>query len=130
MATARPTAVVISASAIPADTDARPPPPLEGSAIIWKAVMIPNTVPNRPTNGAEEDTVASTGKPRRRLASSRSLTRSMRAAGGVDHDLQLGRIGGPGSQSFYTSDEFADAGADDLGDRAAAETLLEAHRLT
>ena len=69
--------MVISASAMPADTVPMPPPPLVGSASFWNAVMMPPTVPNRPTNGADEETVASTGSPRRRPASSRSLLRSI-----------------------------------------------------
>ena len=54
-----------------------PPPPLVGSASFWNAVMMPPTVPNRPTNGADDATVANTGMPRRRPASSRSLLRSI-----------------------------------------------------
>src|SRR3954453_14793218 len=77
IATPSPTAVVISASAMPADTVPMPPPPLVGSASFWKAVMMPPTVPNSPTNGADDATVASSGKPRRRPASCRSLLRSI-----------------------------------------------------
>ena len=78
MATAKPTAVVTSASAIPAETDAKPPPPpLEGSAICWKAVMMPKTVPKRPTKGADEAIVASTAKPLCSAAISRFFVRSM-----------------------------------------------------
>ena len=47
----------MSASEIPADTEARPPEP--EAAISWKAVMMPSTVPRRPTNGADDATVAS-----------------------------------------------------------------------
>src|SRR5215213_2996507 len=49
MATSRPPAVVMSASAIPAETEAIPPPDV---AMPSKARMMPMTVPNRPTNGA------------------------------------------------------------------------------
>src|SRR5207237_1126964 len=56
IATRRPKAVVISASEIPADTDARPPEP--EVAISWKAVMMPSTVPSSPTKGADDATVA------------------------------------------------------------------------
>ena len=62
---------------MPADTVPMPPPPLVGSASFWNAVMMPPTVPNRPTNGADDATVASTGIPRRSPASSRSLLRSI-----------------------------------------------------
>ncbi len=41
--------------------------------IAWKLVMIPHTVPNRPTNGADEPTVARNRSRR----SSRSVSRSM-----------------------------------------------------
>src|SRR6266853_1188858 len=51
MATIRPNAVVISASAMPADTEASDPPPPD-AAIPVNAFTIPMTVPSRPTNGA------------------------------------------------------------------------------
>src|SRR6185295_1826313 len=54
IATPRPTAVVTSASAMPADTVPMPPPPLVGSASFWNAVMMPPTVPNRPTARADD----------------------------------------------------------------------------
>src|SRR5688500_3005382 len=57
MATSRPPAVVSSASAIPAETDAIPPPDL---AMPSNARMMPMTVPNRPTNGAVAPMVART----------------------------------------------------------------------
>ena len=69
--------MVMSASAMPAETVPMPPPPFVGSESFWKAVMMPPTVPKRPTNGADEATVASTGIPRRNPASSRSLFRSI-----------------------------------------------------
>ncbi len=43
------------------------------AAIDWKLDMMPQTVPNRPTNGPAEPTVAST----RSLRSSRSTSRAM-----------------------------------------------------
>ena len=57
MATRRPPAVVRSASAIPAETEAIPPPDL---AMPSNARMMPMTVPNRPTNGAVAPMVART----------------------------------------------------------------------
>src|SRR5947199_10811109 len=59
MATNRPNAVVTSASEIPADTDAMPPPEV---AILEKALMMPTTVPKRPTNGAVAPMVARTAR--------------------------------------------------------------------
>src|SRR5574337_215297 len=69
MATSRPKAVVTSASAMPAETDPRPPDPV--AAMAWKAVMMPATVPSSPTKGAVEPTVASAPRPRRRSAAVR-----------------------------------------------------------
>ena len=43
------------------------------AAIDWKLVMMPQTVPNRPTKGPAEPTVASTSSRR----SSRSISRAM-----------------------------------------------------
>ena len=43
------------------------------AAIAWKLVMMPHTVPNRPTNGAVEPTVARNSRRR----SSRSISRLM-----------------------------------------------------
>ena len=74
MATSRPKAVVMSASEMPADTEARPPEP--EAAISWKAVMMPSTVPSSPTNGDDEATVARPERPRRRSAVTRRVARS------------------------------------------------------
>src|SRR5438270_642654 len=74
MATARPTAVVSSASEMPADTVARPPPPLVGSAMLWKALMMPNTVPKRPTNGADDDTMDRTDMIKRMMTTPLATT--------------------------------------------------------
>src|SRR2546430_10561785 len=57
MATMRPNAVVMSASAIPDDTEASEPPPPD-AAMPVKAFTIPITVPSSPTNGAVEPVVA------------------------------------------------------------------------
>src|SRR5689334_11056633 len=46
IATSRPNAVVMSASAIPAEMVPKPPEP--DSAICWKALMMPIVVPSRP----------------------------------------------------------------------------------
>ena len=66
IAASRPMAVASSASAIPGATTARlvdfEP------AIAWNEVMIPTTVPNRPTNGPAEPIVASEAEPRLRAA--------------------------------------------------------------
>ncbi len=62
MATKRPNAVVMSASAIPAEIAPRPPAP--DTAMPWKAFTMPIVVPSRPTNGAVAPTVASTARPR------------------------------------------------------------------
>ena len=58
IATARPSAVEIRASEIPAATTEKPPVPI--IAIDWNALRIPTTVPNKPMNGAEAPEVAST----------------------------------------------------------------------
>ena len=52
----RPKAVVMSASAIPAEMPARPPD-APCAAMPAKAFTIPIVVPSRPTNGAVEPTV-------------------------------------------------------------------------
>ena len=62
MATRRPNAVVMSASATPAEIAERPPEP--DAAMPVKAFTIPIVVPSRPTNGAVAPTVASTPRPR------------------------------------------------------------------
>src|SRR5579862_2891751 len=71
MAAIRPMAVANSASAIPGATTAREV--FFDAAIDWKLDMMPQTVPNRPTNGPAEPTVAST----RRRRSSRSISRAI-----------------------------------------------------
>jgi hypothetical protein len=75
MATNRPSAVVTSASAIPADTAPMPPEPV--SAMPLKALMMPTTVPNRPMNGAVEPMVARPPVPRLKSAVVISDVRSM-----------------------------------------------------
>ncbi len=62
MATRRPNAVVMSASATPAEMAPMPPAPL--AAMPTNALTIPIVVPSRPTNGAVAPTVASTPRPR------------------------------------------------------------------
>ena len=71
MAATRPIAVANSASAMPGATTASEV--FFDAAIDWKLVMMPQTVPNRPTKGPAEPTVARTS---RRL-SSRSTSRAM-----------------------------------------------------
>ena len=46
-----------SAAAIPCDTTLKPPVP--ATDIDWNAFRMPTTVPNRPTNGADDPTVPS-----------------------------------------------------------------------
>src|SRR6185437_7328522 len=71
MAAIRPMAVANSASAMPgATTDSEV---FFDAAIDWKLDMMPQTVPNRPTKGLAEPTVAST----RSLRSSRSISRAI-----------------------------------------------------
>src|SRR5947207_7013050 len=71
MAAIRPTAVANSASAMPGATTAKEV--FFDAAIDWKLDMMPQTVPNRPTKGPAEPTVASTSNRR----SSRSISRAM-----------------------------------------------------
>src|SRR6266852_4920376 len=71
MAAIRPIAVANSASAIPGATTAKDV--FFDAAIDWKLDMIPQTVPNRPTNGPAEPTVANT----KSLRSSRSISRAI-----------------------------------------------------
>src|SRR6266571_4673843 len=71
----RPNAVVMSASAIPAEMPARPPEAL-WAAMPTNAFTIPIVVPRRPTNGAVEPTVPSTPSPRLNSASTISIWRS------------------------------------------------------
>ena len=71
MAAMRPIAVANSASAMPGATTANEV--FFEAAIDWKLVMMPQTVPNRPTKGPAEPTVASTSSRR----SSRSISRAM-----------------------------------------------------
>ncbi len=65
-ATNSPNAVVISASAMPAEIAAMPPDPV--SAMPEKALMMPKVVPNRPTKGAVAPIVARPESPRFRSA--------------------------------------------------------------
>src|SRR6266576_1431813 len=71
MAAIRPIAVANSASAMPGATTASEV--FLEAAIDWKLDMMPQTVPNRPTNGPAEPTVASTRSRR----SSRSISRAI-----------------------------------------------------
>ena len=59
IAAIRPPAVATSASATPGATAARLPDPFEAMPI--KALMMPNTVPVRPSRGLTEPIVASQG---------------------------------------------------------------------
>ena len=81
MAAIRPTAVASSASAIPGATTARLV--FCEIAICSKLCLIPQTVPNRPMNGAVDPTVARKLSPEFRfslsLAMATSIDRSMRA---------------------------------------------------
>src|SRR6185437_5213565 len=61
IATKIPRAVVTRASAIPPETTDMPPDPV--AAMFRKALMIPATVPKRPTNGAVEPIVARNPRP-------------------------------------------------------------------
>src|SRR5438445_8170834 len=70
-----PNAVVMSASAIPADTEASDPPPPE-AAMPVNAFTIPITVPSRPTNGAVAPVVARIPSPRFSSAATISISRS------------------------------------------------------
>jgi hypothetical protein len=67
-------AVVTRASAIPADTAARPPEP--DSAMPANALMMPRIVPTRPTKGAVEPVVARMLSPFRSRSLSEICTRS------------------------------------------------------
>src|SRR3989442_9504596 len=75
MATISRNAVVMRASAIPADTDASEPPPPD-AAMPVKAFTIPITVPSSPTNGAVEPIVARMPRPRFSSATMISIWRS------------------------------------------------------
>ena len=79
----RPKAVVISASAIPAEMPARPPD-APAAAMPVKAFTIPIVVPSRPTNGAVAPTVASTPRPRLNSDSVISICALDRPLGRVD----------------------------------------------
>src|SRR5213595_989093 len=70
-----PNAVVINASAIPADTEASEPPPPD-AAIPVKAFTMPITVPSSPTNGAVEPVVARMPRPRFSSAATMRISRS------------------------------------------------------
>ncbi len=80
MAAARPMAVANSASAIEGATTVRLV--FFCAAIAWKAVMIPQTVPNRPMKGEAVATMASRLRPSSTRCASRAMTlsstRSMR----------------------------------------------------
>src|SRR6201999_4023379 len=71
IAAIRPMAVANSASAMPGATTAKEV--FFEAAIDWKLDMMPQTVPNRPTKGLAEPTVANT----RRRRSNRSISREM-----------------------------------------------------
>jgi hypothetical protein len=57
MATTSPSAVSMSASEMPMETEARPAEPL--APMPWNALMTPTTVPSSPTKGAVDPMVAS-----------------------------------------------------------------------
>src|ERR1700730_12122897 len=71
MAAIRPIAVANSASAMPGATTASEV--FLEAAIDWKLDMMPHTVPNRPTKGPAEPTVASTKSRRSSRSSSRAI---------------------------------------------------------
>jgi hypothetical protein len=75
MAAIRPSAVANSASAMPGATTARDV--FFETAIDWKLVMMPQTVPKRPTNGAVDPTVARKSRRRSRRSISRLMVTSM-----------------------------------------------------
>ncbi len=66
--------MTMSASPMAAPIVPRPPEPF--AAMSLKALMMPRTVPRRPTNGAVEPVEASTPMPRERSAAMRSFLRS------------------------------------------------------
>src|SRR5437879_5884290 len=75
MATMRPNAVVIKASAMPADTAPSEPPPPD-AAMPVNAFTMPITVPSSPTNGAVEPVVARIPRPRFSSADTMRISRS------------------------------------------------------
>src|ERR1043165_9312259 len=87
MATRRPNAVVMRASAIPPPIAARPPEP--DCAIPVNEFTTPIVVPSSPTNGAVAPTVASTARPRFRFVISRSMLRSTARAAEHQRDVRL-----------------------------------------
>src|SRR4030095_3395287 len=107
-ATPSPTAVVTSASAMPADTVPMPPPPLVGSGSFWKAGVMAPAVPNRPTHGE------------------RALLSPFHGA--VDHLGDLDRRGGR-ARPVDAAGVLGQAGADHVRDRAAREALVQADRV-
>ena len=79
MAANRPTAVAISASAMPGATTARLAEPAR--PMLWKASMMPITVPKRPMKGAELPVVARKESPRSRRSASRDAVQLIFAPG-------------------------------------------------
>src|SRR6516225_3422839 len=71
IAAIRPIAVANKASAMPGATTAREV--FFDAAIDWKLDMMPQTVPNRPTKGPAEPTVASTSRRRSSRSTSRAI---------------------------------------------------------
>src|SRR5229473_1042733 len=82
MAAIRPMAVANSASAMPGATTASEV--FLEAAIDWKLDMMPQTVPNRPTKGPAEPTVASTRSRRSSRSTSRAMERALPFAHGGD----------------------------------------------
>ena len=81
--------------------------------------MMPNTVPNRPTNGADDEMVASTGSPRCKLATSRFLPRSIERRDPVNQQLELDRVVPPLHPGSSTPvEELGDAPGRSPGRRA------------
>ena len=130
MATARPTAVVSSASAIPAETRGETAAALGGIGhLLERGDDAEHRAEQTDERRRRGDGRQRPGSPRRRLASSRSLTRSIeRLTPSTTISSSAGSVA-LGPSAFHPSHEFVDAGADDLGHRAAPEALLEAHRL-
>src|SRR5919202_1763856 len=97
IAASRPSAVANSASAMPGATTASVV--FFVTAIDWKLFMMPQTVPNRPTNGAVEPMVASEGRCRSSTSTSRSIVSSMNRVVRPLGELAVELVqGGPGPE--------------------------------
>src|SRR5437870_6343106 len=77
IATKIPRAVETRASAMPPETTDIPPDPV--AAMLRKALIIPTTVPNRPTNGTVEPIVARNPRPFFKLISVSEMESLMRS---------------------------------------------------